>query len=155
MRLVIDSLIAVMVLGVLAGVLYFNRTTEQGEQETAAVIAALAELHEQAKHQTAIATAVAGRDTVVAEVMPHWFADGVPTNVLVAEGQPWIDLAPPGDEGVHPPDPVIHGPEQAGFWYNPTTGVFRARVMPQLSEAETLAAYNKANNSSETAVGNY
>jgi len=151
MRLVIDSLIVVMVLGVLGGVLYLNRTTEEGEQDTASVIAALSQLHEETEHQTAIATAVAGRETVVAQVMPHWFADGVPVNVLVGEGQPWIDLAPPGDEGIHPPDPVVTGPGQAGFWYNPTAGVFRARVMPQLSEADTLALYNQLNGTALTA----
>ncbi|MEM9414788.1 MAG: hypothetical protein AAGA29_04830 [Planctomycetota bacterium] len=145
MRLVIDSLIVVMVLGVIGGVLYLNRQEEQGEQETAIVIDALGRLYEQTKHHAAIDTAIAGRDTIVVQVMPSWFQDDLPLNVLVGEGQPWIDLAPPGDASVHPPDPIVTGPDQAGFWYNPTAGVFRARVLPQLSERETLDLYNRIN----------
>ncbi|XAM01675.1 hypothetical protein OT109_09800 [Phycisphaeraceae bacterium D3-23] len=145
MRLVIDSLIVVMVLGVIGGVLYLNRQEEKGEQETATVIDSLNRLYKQTKHHAAIDTAIAGRETVVVQVMPGWFHGDLPTNILVGEDQPWIDLAPPGDEGVHPPDPIVTGPEQAGFWYNPTTGVFRARVLPQLSERETLELYNQLN----------
>lgn len=141
-----------MVLGVIGGVLYLNRQEEQADEETASVMHALAQLHEQTKHQTAIATAIAGRDIVVAEVMPGWFPDGLPINVLAGPDQPWIDLAPPGDHGMHPPDPIVTGPTQAGFWYNPTTGVFRARVQPQISEAETLALYNRINASALDAL---
>lgn len=145
MRLVIDSLIVVMVLGVLGGILYLNRQDERSQMATADVIEALDRLHEQTRHHTAIETAVAGRDTIVVQVMPGWFGERLPVNILVGPEQPWIDLAPPGDKSSHPPDPVITRQDQAGFWYNPTTGVFRARVEPQLSEGKTLELYNHLN----------
>ena len=150
MRVIIDSLIVLMVLGVLGGVLYLNRQDEQNQQATADVIDALAQLHQQARHHTAIETAVAGRDTVVVQVMPRWFGEQLPTNVLAGDEQPWIDLAPPGDPGTHPPDPIITRLDQAGFWYNPTTGVFRARVRPQLSDRKTLDLYNQLNGTALT-----
>ena len=80
------------------------------------------------------------------EVRLEWFGDDVPRNRL-APGHPWIDVAPYGDESTHPPDPVLLRPDQAGIWYNPNNGMFRARVQPGVGDAETLAFYNRVNDS--------
>jgi hypothetical protein len=82
------------------------------------------------------------------QVRPKWFNQHLPLNVLVGKQHPWIDLAPKRDAAAHPPDPVIAGPDQAGFWYNPSTGVFRARVPRRGSRKKTLALYNAVNRSS-------
>lgn len=143
MRIVIDSLIAVMLVAVLACVLMLNHQRRDGEASVAVVQNALKRLHDQAAYHTALASAE--RETLLVHVHEAWFGRDLPTNVLAEGERPWLDLAPPGDFGLHPPDPVISGSNQAGFWYNPTTGTFRARVMPGPSEAQTLALYNRVN----------
>ena len=66
-------------------------------------------------------------------------------NTAVPGRQPWLDIAPQGDHSYHPPDAVITRSDQAGFWYNPNRGIFRARVMPQWSPSATLQLYNQLN----------
>lgn len=145
MRIVIDSLIGLMLVGVVATALYLHHQEKQDEQTVAQVRDALSLLDEKTDYQTAVQSAMSGQDTLIVHIDPEWFGDATPQNSLLDDEHPWIDLAPPGDLGVHPPDPVVTGPKQAGFWYNPTVGVFRARVTPQASEAKTLALYNKVN----------
>jgi len=148
MRIVIDSLIALMLVGVLVGVLVMHHNRQQSERDVAAVCSALDRLQEQAAYHTAVQSAMVGHDTMLVHLHEEWFGQDLPTNVLVGQAHPWIDLAPPGDRGQHPPDPVATEQGQAGFWYNPTTGTFRARVTPCSSEAETLALYNQINGTS-------
>jgi len=145
MRLVIDMLIVLMVVGMIGGGLYLHQQGKQSKADQAQVRDALGELHDKTVYHTNMSDAVAGRRTILVKVMPEWFGEDLPSNVLAGSDRPWIDLAPPGDRGVHPPDPVIHSESQAGFWYNPTLGIFRARVMPQASEGKTLALYNHLN----------
>lgn len=81
---------------------------------------------------------------------PAWFdedAGGVPMNPLTGPGATWVDIAPPRDAGLHPPDPVLDG-TGAGFWYHPGRGLFRARVERQASKAATLRLYNRVNGTS-------
>ncbi|MEM9348425.1 MAG: hypothetical protein AAGB26_17690 [Planctomycetota bacterium] len=145
MRIVIDFMIGLMLVAVVAGGLYLYNRREQSRQDVDSVRVALQQLQQQAAYHRTVQSAVAGREVLLVHLHPEWFGDDVPANVLLNGDRPWIDLAPPGDLGEHPPDPVVHGDEQAGFWYNPTTGVFRARVSPASSEALTLARYNEVN----------
>lgn len=145
MRIVIDIMIGLMIVAVVAGgVVLYNREAE-GERDVASVRVALQQLQEQAAYHTTVQSAVAGRDVLLVHLHREWFGADVPTNALLDGDRPWIDLAPPGDLGDHPPDPVAVDISQASFWYNPTTGVFRARVAPLSSEAQTLAVYNEVN----------
>ena len=73
----------------------------------------------------------------------RWFRAGLPTNIYTP-GQPWVDMAPPGDLGTHPPDPVIYRPDQPGLWFNPNLGVYRARVRPTRGRTN-IDAYNTLN----------
>ena len=145
MRIVIDIMIGLMLVAVVAGGLALYNSQAQGEQKVAAVRVALQQLQEQAAYHTTVQSAMAGRDVLLVHLHEQWFGEDVPTNVLIEGDRPWIDLAPPGDLGEHPPDPVVTHEGQAGFWYNPTTGTFRARVSPATSEAQTLALYNEVN----------
>jgi|GEM_PF-2007251 len=148
MRVLIDILIGLMVIAVVAGGVVLYHSQRQDEQDIVAVQQALGRLSEQAAYHNAVQSAMAGHDTLLVHMSESWFGDKLPLNVLVSEGHPWIDLAPPGDLGTHPPDPVITSQTQAGFWYNPTLGIFRARVTPGLNEVETLSLYNQINDTS-------
>ncbi len=147
MRIVIDIMIGLMLVAVVAGGLYLYNSRQHRARQAEAVRGALQQLQEQAAYHTAVESAMAGRDVLLVHLHREWFGEHVPTNVLLEGDRPWIDLAPPGDLGEHPPDPVVSSELQAGFWYNPTTGTFRARVAPASSEALTLALYNDINGS--------
>ncbi|MEM1355510.1 MAG: hypothetical protein AAGC44_09620 [Planctomycetota bacterium] len=146
MRLVIDSLIVVMLLVVLGGVVVLHTHRERDKQDLAQTQQALSALHAQTAYQSTVKSAIAGHEQVLVYIEPVWFGEQLPVNQLVEGDRPWLDLAPPGDLNDHPPDPIVLDDQQAAFWYNPTTGVFRARVAPQLSEGRTLELYNQVNN---------
>lgn len=148
MRILIDSLTGLMLVAVVVCVVVLYRGQQEDQRSVEAVTTALDRLHEQAAYHTAVQSAMQGHDTLLVHVQQGWFGDNLPINTLVGAECPWIDLAPPGDLSIHPPDPVATDRHQAGFWYNPTTGVFRARVTPLSSEAQTLALYNEVNASS-------
>lgn len=150
MRLVIDSLIATMLVMLLAGVVWAHRTGRQIEESQQHVYDALAVLHEQTVYHGALGDAELSDTGFPQQIAPSWFGDRMPFNRFADARRPWIDVAPPGDMGEHPPDPIINelDRDQAGFWYNPNRGVFRARVPALTTDAETLALYNDVNNAS-------
>ena len=145
MRRVIDILIVLMLMAVLFGLVWHYRNEQKHVSDFRAVHDAISRLYEQALMQGSLDDHTT-RGGFPLMMQPKWFGQTLPINVLVPSVQPWIDIAPIGDQADHPPDPVIVSDEQAGFWYNPNRGLFRARVMPQFSEEETLDAYNQLNN---------
>lgn len=158
MRLIVDSLIALMLVAILATVILHYRHEHRELEQIRFVHESLARLHEQATFHRAMTQVQHARDTLerpdrAAEaeaafperISPEWFDGTLPLNVLVPTRHPWLDLAPPGDHHDHPPDPVLESPDQAGFWYNPQRGIFRARVPAQFSSERTLALYNRVN----------
>ncbi|MFW6059363.1 MAG: hypothetical protein ACODAQ_04235 [Phycisphaeraceae bacterium] len=147
MRLIVDSLIAMMLICILGAVVVHYQQEQRRLHDVRFVHRSLARLHEQATFRSALRDAADGEEEVrfPARVAPQWFERDLPLNVLVPLHQPWIDVAPEGDMAEHPPDPVLQNSSQAGFWYNPNRGIFRARVEPQLSEKRTLEMYNRVN----------
>jgi hypothetical protein len=144
MRLAIDSVVAVLLAGVLGLLLLDNRAAASRLERAGAVHLALAHLSEQARLHGSMAGA--GGAVFPAFISPAWFAGDLPVNVL-APRQPWLDVAPAGDGADHPPDPVLVDPGQAGFWYNPGRGVVRARVPARGGPAEARELYNQVNDS--------
>jgi hypothetical protein len=82
------------------------------------------------------------------EVRLEWFGEQPPVNYVVNGSRPWIDVAPPDDLSDHPPDPIIVSDDQAAFWYNPNTGVFRARIEQQFTDGRSLGSYTTINDAS-------
>lgn len=145
MRLLIDSMIAVMLVVILAVVLVHMRQQQTQVEDIRFVNDSLARLHEQAVFYRAISEVEQSESGFPLRVEPGWFGDALPLNVALPSRHPWVDVAPPGDTADHPPDPVVHRPDQAGFWYNPNRGIFRARVTPQVSREATIELYNRLN----------
>lgn len=145
MRLIVDSLIALMLVGILGTLLWHHRGQQRELERYQFMHQALARLHDQATYHRALGDVECAQEGFPLRIAPGWFGDEMPVNILVSTQRPWLDVAPPGDEHDHPPDPVIEHDDQAGFWYNPTRGVFRARVAPQLTDQQTLALYNRVN----------
>ncbi len=150
-RLLVDSLIALLSVAVLVSVLLYHRERNRWAQEYKSVHNSLAQLYEQATYRGVLEVRDQPTPGFPRYVSPEWFvADGLPMNATVPGRNPWLDVAPPDDFSDHPPDPVISWEGQAGIWYNPNRGVFRARVMPQWSEAATLHLYNLLNDTELT-----
>ncbi|MEX0775680.1 MAG: hypothetical protein WD042_08180 [Phycisphaeraceae bacterium] len=147
MRLIIDTLIAMMLIGALAGLLWHRRAQDRRLEDVQTVHGSLAKLQEQATYHGAIDEMPVSRARFPLALSPLWFEGPLPENVLAPGRLPWIDVAPPDDMSDHPPDPLVTGPTQAGFWYNPNRGIFRARVTPQFTDRETRELYNTLNNS--------
>jgi hypothetical protein len=154
MRLWIDTLIALLLVAVLGIVLATGSERVDQRSRIEATAAAVEQLRSTVRYQavmTEAADALAGiapgrLPELARHVDPTWFAGSAPVNLLADEpDRPWIDLAPVGDTSEHPPDPVLARSTQAQFWFNPTTGVVRARVPMQPTQAQTLAVYRDAN----------
>jgi hypothetical protein len=152
MRVLVDSLIALMLAAILVGVLIQHREEQHKLERVQHVHQALTRLYDQAAYRVAVAEVMKTPTGFAAFISPLWFEDDLPVNVIVPGKQPWLDIAPDGDTNDHPPDPIITSGQQAGFWYNPTRGVFRARVTEQMSSQETLRLYNQLNNTAVTAL---
>jgi len=145
MRLIIDSLIALMLAVILGCVLVHYRNEQNDILRVQQVHQKLATLQEQALYRGALAEVEVTVAKFPLDIPAGWFPDSVPRNGMVSPTQPWLDIAPAGDDHDNPPDPVIRDSTQAGFWYNPNRGIFRARVTPQFTEEETLKLYNRLN----------
>lgn len=146
MRWIIDILMVVMLVGILGVVVWHHRERRDQYARDVAVQETLDQLHELVITHAAIDPDKLEEGVYPSEVPADWFAEGVtPRNALTESSRPWLDIAPPGDLSTHPPDPVLDSPDQAGFWYNPNRGIFRARVPRQFTEQQTLTLYNRLN----------
>jgi hypothetical protein len=145
MRRLVDGLIVLMLAAVVGGLLWHYQQERARLDRFQQVHESLRRLYEQALFQGSL-----DRNSTNAgfpkSISRSWFTADLPVNAMVPSEQPWIDIAPPGDKSDHPPDPVITSRGQAGFWYNPNRGLFRARVLPGITEQETLDLYNQLNN---------
>lgn len=145
MRLLIDSLIALMLVAFLAGVIFHHRQKQDMARQYQTAYRELSSMRETMAYNSALEQGRLNDLGYAPYVSPFWFPEGLPTNRLVPGRHPWVDIAPPGDMNDQPPDPAIHNHDQAGYWYNPNRGVIRARVPQQFTEQDTLELYNKLN----------
>ena len=115
MRLIVDSLIALMLLAVVAGGVTHYRQRQQHQAKVEFVREALHRLRDQVVYRKALDDADKPTRFYPKRVQPSWFSDTLPLNVLAGAGHPWVDRAPSGDTAGHPPDPVLAGEDQAGL----------------------------------------
>lgn len=146
MRLVIDSLVAVMLAAVLAGVIIHNR--EQDEQMLA--VETTRTSLRQIDRQLALRIALEQVDLTDTghprTIDPSWFQGELPRNMLLDAARPWMDIAGLEDrDRVHPLNIAATDGKVAAFWYNPYQGVVRARVPQALTDREMLDLYNRVN----------
>ena len=147
MRRVVDVTILTAVLAVVGLVWASRPGPAVAVDHTAATQQSLGRLYRRTAYHAALQQTQQPEESAgwPAVVLPEWFTGELPQNPLLpdADARPWLDVAPPGDEMPHPPDPVAYRPHQAQFWYNPNLGVFRARVSSTLGEKRALELYNR------------
>lgn len=149
MRLVIDSLVALMLVAILGGVVYYSRAEYQMERNIKLATTEVERLHSQIMLQGALETTELTQRGYPATVKAEWFSGNLPVNPLLDQGHPWLEIAASSQSKLrHPPKPVATRTDAAQFWYNPYTGDVRARVPASVSDANALELYNRVNGTS-------
>jgi len=146
----VEVLIVVVILGILAAIVvpqFSDASHETSESALRSTIASLRTLIDLQYH-------AATPPGYPATIDSAWFATGGglthPENTF---GIPSVEIDSTAGRS-HPPNKMLTAAMPGAFWYNPTNGLFRARIANRGSNAATLAAYNRVNDSSEAALGN-
>ena len=146
LRRAVDVVCAASVLGLIGGVIFYNRSDFQERQ---AVSGAASEL--QRFRQIIDYHAASGGDNNARgwpmTIDPQWFGTDPPRNALVTPDRPWVEIASPEEAGLSDPEVrMAVGPQLASFWYNPYQGIVRARVPVAINDRRALEMYNQINN---------
>jgi len=148
MRLVFDTLVALMLAGLLAGLLIHQRHQEEHQQVVNHVRNQVRVIEQQIMLQAALEKVPRNEYGYPITIDPVWFENELPRNRLVTGPNPWIEVAKDSKPSVeHPHYRVVMHESMAGFWYNPTNGIVRARIPQQVSDQDTLELYNYVNGS--------
>ena len=153
MRWAIDSLVALMLAGIVAGLVYHYRDTEEYGLNRDALQQDVVRFRKQIMLHAALGQVEMSVRGFPLTVDPEWFSEeegGIPQNLLLDDSHPWLEIAGPSQvDLLHPMDRVSSG-GLAKFWYNPYTGDVRARVPVAVSDSESLDLYNEVNSSNLT-----
>ncbi|MCC5829907.1 MAG: hypothetical protein JJU36_10720 [Phycisphaeraceae bacterium] len=146
MRLLLNVLILLMIAAVGVAGHHWYQQSQAHRSLVRATIQARQTIEEQIRYEAALTRAFEEDLKYPLTLDPGWFGPRPPRNRLLDTDAYWVDIAPEGDTGLHPPDPIVTSPRQAAFWYNPANGILRARVPFKDSEAVSLELYNHINN---------
>ncbi|MCK4874162.1 MAG: hypothetical protein KAS72_15675 [Phycisphaerales bacterium] len=153
MRLVIDTLVALMLAGLLGGLVLHDRQAEQSDEDLHLLRSELRRIEQQVAYHTAVVDVPMTGRGFPTTIDPEWFGGLLPKNTLVRDDRPWLELATAEQADLaHPPIRVLLDQTYASFWYNPYQGVVRARVPADVSDEKALGDYNSANGCDETVL---
>jgi hypothetical protein len=146
MRLLIDSLVAVMLAALLAAIILSHRSDQERYRDVEVATLDLHRLQREIYLQAALGAVPLSERGFPVTVDPEWFESGLPRNPLLGPDHPWLEVAGAAQQHLtHPPQRMAADRSTAKFWYNPYQGVVRARISSELSEAEALTLYNQVN----------
>lgn len=149
MRLLLDTLVALMLAAILVGVVFQSRTDSQVDQARETTRLELRRFQQQIALQSALAKVERTERGYPVTIDPQWFQGSLPSNPLLGPEHPWVEIASPEQEDfMHPQERVASNKGIAKFWYNPHTGVVRARVPVGMSDNASLELYNFVNDAS-------
>lgn len=153
MRLLIDTLVALMLAGMLGGVLWFQNQSTSADEELVDARQSLRRIQQEIAYHAAIADVPLTGRGFPRTVDPEWFDGNLPENDLVKDARPWLEIVSVEQANLkHPPVRVLLDESYAAFWYNPYEGIVRARVPVNVSDELTLYTYNALNDSDETVL---
>jgi type II secretory pathway pseudopilin PulG len=149
MRLLLDILAALMVVGILAGVVAIKRDARAEQSQRDLTRQEVKRFQTQVLLQSALSEDVSQASGNHPQTIdPAWFKGNLPHNYLLGPGHPWCEIAGESQRGLHhPPDRTAANDDTAAFWYSPFTGEVRARVPVGISDAQALELYNFINDS--------
>ena len=143
MRLILDSLMAVVLAALLAGILIHQQHEQQHQRDVETVRANVRLIQQQIMLQAALERVPRNEYGFPITIDPEWFGDMVPRNPLLGPGHPWMEVASADESRLaHPAIRTADETSIASFWYNPITGIVRARVPYGVSDEKALELYN-------------
>jgi hypothetical protein len=153
MRLIIDSLVALMLAGILAGVVMHNRQREERAGQINSTRDALHQIEQHLKVQIALEKVELTDAGWPRTIDPEWFPLQQPRNLLLSEGRTWVEVVGPQDRHMRHPR-TITGDDRAlaAFWYNPYQGIVRARIPAGITDVETVSLYNQVNGTTLSSI---
>lgn len=147
MRLMVDSVIAVMLIGILGGVLWNHRLEQQEIDHVLSVQESMSAIMAQSMLHAASGQAAASPAGYALTVNPEWF-ERAPGNMLLLSERviaPWLEPVEHAQQNTFNPRRIVADERHAAFWYNPFRCLIRARVPMRLSQEETIELYNLVN----------
>jgi type II secretory pathway pseudopilin PulG len=146
MRIVLDSLAALMLCGILAGVVLQTRSERRLEDKIELARAEVERFQSQILLQAALEKGQLSQRGYPKTVEVEWFAGNTPANPLLGPSHPWVEIADETQRDLlHPTNRMAFDAQVAQFWYSPYTGVVRARVPSDVSDVTALRLYNRVN----------
>lgn len=146
MRLILDSLMAVVLAALLAGILLHQRHEQQQRVDVETVRANVRLIQQQVMLQAALERVPRNEYGFPITIDPEWFGEMVPRNPLLGTDHPWMEVAGADETRLaHPAVRTADSDSVACFWYNPINGLVRARVSHKVSDQRTLELYNFVN----------
>jgi hypothetical protein len=151
MRLLLDTLVALMLAAILVGLVFHNHAGREGDQVRETTRIELRRFQQQIALQSTIAKVERTERGYPITVDPAWFQGSLPMNPLLGPEHPWVEIASAEQKNLmHPQERVASNKGLAKFWYNPAQGVVRARVPVGMSDAASLELYNFVNDTALT-----
>lgn len=148
MRLFVDSVLAIMLIGVLATLLWFQHHQDDFIDEIAATQHSMQVIESQCLYRAAVGDVPAAGRGFAEKIDPTWF-DQRPVNTFFDhEAIPWVEQVADDQHEAWNPSRIVGANRRAAFWYNPFRGVLRARVPMQISQQATVDLYNLVNGTS-------
>ena len=146
MKFVIDSLVVLMVVGIVGGVFYFARANRQMEHQVDLARNELRRFESELLLQSALEGVALSPRGYPLTVEPEWFGADLPFNPLLGRSYRWLEIASKSEtDKVHPVHLTAANHSVPQFWYNPYSGVVRARVPAGIADATALKLYNRLN----------
>lgn len=148
MRIVLDILVVVVLVGVLGGIALHHHHRSEAATFPEATRIEISRLQQEINLHAALAgNDAGGGPNYPTTVDPDWFADsGLPENLVVEGERPWLEVAGEAEWALSDPKVrVTVSATTAAFWYNPNLGIVRGRVPAAMPESEALALYNLIN----------
>jgi len=146
MRLFMDSVVALMLVALLGGVMWHNRTDQTDHRLRDTTQGEVRRFQQQVALQSTLGKVERNERGYPQTIDPAWFQGALPQNPLLDVTHPWLEIASPDQkELLHPIQRIATDKKLAKFWYNPHMGVIRARVPMGVSDEATLQMYNYVN----------
>ncbi|QNN22170.1 hypothetical protein HED60_07760 [Planctomycetales bacterium ZRK34] len=148
MRLLFDTILALVLIGVLGGIIWLQRGQEQWLDKVTLVHESLRAIDSKALYFAALGEVDTSRRGYPLKIDAAWF-ERLPINQLFDDqARPWIDIVAEEQSDAFNPARIVGEGDLAAFWYNPYRGIIRARVPMQLTQSATLDMYNLVNGTS-------
>jgi hypothetical protein len=150
MRLAVDSVIALMLVGILTGICWQRVQSQHELADILSVQESMSVIMGQAVMKPAVGRAEAAATGHALRIEAEWFERPPENRLLAMESvaAPWIESAPHSLQNTFNPRRIVADDRHAAFWYNPYRSLIRARVPMRLSQQETVELYNLVNGTS-------